>query len=114
MEHDHVVQTLAAEGADQPFDVRPLPRRSWRRKNFLDAHVLDLLREFVAEDPIAIAQQITWCGVPRKGVAELLGSPLRGGVSSNGEMHDPPAVVGQNQEHIQGLKPDGRHREEVD
>src|SRR5665811_175556 len=35
---------------------------------------------------------------------------LRGDV----EMHDPPAVVSQHQEHVQHLKANGRHREEVD
>src|SRR5450759_4597672 len=30
------------------------------------------------------------------------------------EMHDPPAVVSQRQEHVQPLKANGRHREEVD
>src|SRR5260370_36887325 len=30
------------------------------------------------------------------------------------EMHDPPAVVSQNQEHVQDLKPNRWHSEEVD
>ncbi len=30
------------------------------------------------------------------------------------EMHDPPSIVSQNQQHVQDLKPDGRHGEEVD
>src|SRR5437868_4402171 len=30
------------------------------------------------------------------------------------EMHDAPAVVSQNQEHVQDLKPDRRHSEKVD
>ena len=29
-------------------------------------------------------------------------------------MDDPPSVVSQNQEHVQDLKPDRRHRKEVD
>jgi len=29
-ENDHVIQALAADGADEPFDVRPLPRRPRR------------------------------------------------------------------------------------
>ena len=52
--------------------MRSLPRRSRGRKDFLDTHILDLLREFVAEDPIAIPQQITWLRYPtevRRGVA---------------------------------------------
>src|ERR1700730_2898968 len=30
------------------------------------------------------------------------------------EMHDPSSVVSHNQEHVQNLKPDRRHSEEVD
>src|SRR5260370_18423808 len=30
------------------------------------------------------------------------------------EMHDPSSVVSQHQEHVQDLKPDRRHRKEVD
>ena len=29
-ENDHVIQALAADGADEAFDVRPLPRRPRR------------------------------------------------------------------------------------
>ena len=108
-----MIQTLTAKGADQAFDVRSLPRRSRGRKDFLDAHILDLLREFVAEDPIAIPQQITWRAVPRKCVAELLGSPRRR-MRSDAEVENPAPVVSQHQEDVQDLEPDCRHGEKVD
>jgi hypothetical protein len=45
----------------------------------LDAHGLHLVDEVCteAEDPIAIAQQISRCGIPGKGFARLLNTPLR-------------------------------------
>jgi len=32
VEHDHVVQTFATDGADQPFDARILPGGAWRNE----------------------------------------------------------------------------------
>ena len=58
VEHDHMVQALAPDGTDDPFDIRPLPRASRCRENFMDPHVGDLLAEFLSEDGVAIAQQI--------------------------------------------------------
>ena len=37
--HDHVIQALASDGADDTVGV--LPRRSWRRSNFLDVHPME-------------------------------------------------------------------------
>src|SRR5664279_2327493 len=39
--------------------------------------------------------------------------PLRRRVRRDLEMHSPPVVVTQHQEHVQHLKANGRHREEV-
>ena len=44
----------------------------------------------------------------------MLRSPLGRRMGGDVEMHDPPSVVSQNQEHVQDLKPDRRHGEEVD
>jgi predicted Zn-dependent protease len=38
VEHDHVIQALAANGADHPFDICLLPGRAWRRQDLLDSH----------------------------------------------------------------------------
>lgn len=66
VEHDHVIEALAADRADHPFDIRTLPWRSWRRKHLFDAHRLRLSNEVLAEDAIAVAQQIARCTLPRK------------------------------------------------
>ena len=50
---------------------------------------------------------------PKMESRSLLSRPLCGGVGGNAEMHHPPAVVRQNQEPIQDLKPDGGHREDL-
>jgi hypothetical protein len=51
-----VIQALAANRANHPFDIRTLPRRARGRKHLLDAHCFHLIDEFFAEDAIAIPQ----------------------------------------------------------
>jgi hypothetical protein len=84
---------LAANGSDDPFDVSTLPRRAGSGQNFFDAHSLDLINEVPAEDPIAIPQQVARCGVPGKGLPELLDTPFCCGMCGHGEVENPPAVV---------------------
>ena len=55
VEHDHVVQALAAKGTDQPFDLGTLPGRPRGRKHLLDSYRLHLIHEVLPEDPITIS-----------------------------------------------------------
>src|SRR6187549_916412 len=57
-EHDYVVQALAADGADDAFDISSLPGGTRCRQHLLDPHGFDLIHEIFPEDPVAIAQQI--------------------------------------------------------
>ena len=47
---------LSATGTLTHCGIQPV--RPWRRKCLLHAHVLDLLREVVAKDSIAISQEV--------------------------------------------------------
>ena len=38
VDHNYMVQALAANRADDPLDIRILPGRSWRRNDLLDPH----------------------------------------------------------------------------
>jgi hypothetical protein len=55
-EDDDVIQTLAAKGTNEPFDISPLPGRSRRRKHLFNAHGFYLIDEILPEDSIPIAQ----------------------------------------------------------
>ena len=95
--------SLAANGSDDPFDVSTLPRRAGSGQNFFDAHSLDLINEVPAEDPIAIPQQVARCGVPGKGLPELLDTPFCCGMCGHGEVENPPAVSFANNRSGQKL-----------
>jgi hypothetical protein len=60
VQHDQVVQALAANRTDQPFDLRRLPRRTECDHHFFDLHTLDSVTEVLAVDAIAISQQKPW------------------------------------------------------
>jgi hypothetical protein len=74
-----VIETFAANGADDAFHVGALPRGSRRRQNFLDSHGFHILRKLTAEDPFAVAKRITRNLVKGKDLPELLRSPLAAG-----------------------------------
>src|SRR4030088_328307 len=114
VQDDDVVQTFSANGTDDPLDIGALPWRTWRRQHLLDSHRLHLLDEVMAKDAVAVAQKIARRTVPRKRLPELLSSPLGSRVCGHSEMQNSAAVMREHQKHVQDLKPDGRHGEEVE
>jgi hypothetical protein len=79
VQHHDVVEILAAEGADEPFDIRILPRRPSRRLDFVDPHGLRAPQERDPVHRIAIAQEVSRSTLPGEGLHELLDRPLGGG-----------------------------------
>src|ERR1700751_5909559 len=67
IEHEHMVQALPPNGTNHPLDVGPLPRGARRGHNFADAHVSHLVLEVLAEDSVAVAQQVARKLVKGKG-----------------------------------------------
>src|SRR4051812_5423550 len=54
-EHDHVIETLAANGTNEPFDIGSLPGRARCGKHLFNAHSVYLIHEVLPEDSIPIA-----------------------------------------------------------
>ena len=76
VEDDHVVETLAPNATNEPFDVRVLPRRARRRENLLDAKSGDATVAVPAVYLIAVPKKVTRRRIPRKGIDDLLRRPL--------------------------------------
>jgi hypothetical protein len=81
VQHDHMIEALAAQGPDETFHVRILPRGPRGRLDFADPQGLDAAREHDTVDRIAVAQQVSWGGLPGERLHELLGRPLGRGAS---------------------------------
>jgi hypothetical protein len=58
MEHNHMVQALPPNGTNHPLNVSSLPGGARCAQHFVDAHASHLFSEVIAEDGIAIAQQV--------------------------------------------------------
>jgi hypothetical protein len=92
----------------------PLPGRSRGAQDFVDTHVSHLSPEGIAEDGIAVAQQIARKLVKGEGFSQLLSGPLGGWVGSHIAVENATPVMGQYQKHIENLETNGRHGKEVD
>jgi hypothetical protein len=58
MEHDHMIEAFATNGANHPLDIGSLPRRARCRQDFANAHVSHVFSELIAKDRIAVAQEV--------------------------------------------------------
>ena len=76
-EDEHVIQTFAADRADQALRERVLPGAVRRRQDFVDPHALHSVAKRLAIDLVTIAQEIGRRGVVRERVHDLLGGPVR-------------------------------------
>src|SRR2546430_17429794 len=81
MEHDHMIEAFATNGANHPLDVGSLPRRARCRQDFANAHVSHVFSEVIAQDRIAVAQEGARGLGKGKCLARLLSGPLCGRVS---------------------------------
>ena len=114
MEHDHMIEAFATNGANHPLDIGSLPRRARCRQDFANAHVSQVFSEVIAKDRIAVAQEVARELCKGKCLAQLLPGPICGRVGGHIEVQDATPVMGQNQKYVKDLEPDGGHGEEVD
>jgi len=113
IEHDHVIQTFTPDGANQPFNIRRLPRRSKGDWNLLDAHAFDALAKIAAVDRVSVTNHVFGRFVPRKRLNHLLGRPSRRGMLGHVEVNHATASMTQNDEDEQQLETYRRNDEEV-
>lgn len=111
--YDYMVQAFSTDGADQPFYVWALPGRSRSGEHFDDLHARRLRPEGDAIDAITVSEQIPRRHVPWECLHELRCSPFGGRMLRHVEMHDAPAIMSQNEEHVQDPETHGRLHEEV-
>src|SRR5439155_17869945 len=70
-ENQNVIQTLAADRADEPLREGILPRAVRSREDFLDPHAVHSVAKLLAVDLVPVAQEIGGRGVVREGVHDL-------------------------------------------
>src|ERR1700731_2574235 len=75
-QNNDVIQTLAPDRSDQPFDKAILPRRGWCGRLVPDAHGAQTARDDAAIDPVAIADEVVRSLIPGKCFGYLTCNPL--------------------------------------
>jgi len=113
IEHDDVIQTLAANRADQSLDVRVLPRRLRRGEHLSDAEPGCRLRELLAVAPVTVPQHVMWRAIPRKRFEQLVSDPFRRRMLGHRDVHGPATIVRQNHEDEQDPEEDRPDDEKV-
>ena len=79
-EDDDMIKAFPSDRADQPFSMSILPWRSRRGWPVTNAHGAKTPGEYLAVDPVAIADDVPRCGFPAAGLGELPGNPFGGRV----------------------------------
>ncbi len=113
VQHDGVVETLSAQGADQPFAIGVHQRCLNGCLDLADAQALGSPREFESVGSIAIAEQKLRSGIPRESVDHLLTEPLGRRIRGHVRENEPASLEAQDHEDIQDLAPNRRNGEQV-
>src|SRR5207245_10581840 len=109
MQDDHLIQTLPPDTADEPLDIRVLPRRAGGSHHFIDAHMAHTLPKMSAVDAVPVAEERAWRLVPRKRLDHLLGRPLGCWMLSDIEVYNASALVSQDDEDEEHPERHRRH-----
>ena len=113
VEHDHVIQTFPADGADQALDKRILPGGAWRNEHLFQTQATRSLHKFQTVNAVAIAEEIAgWLGVGKR-LDQLLCRPSGRRRIGNIEMQDFAALMRQDQEDIEDAEGGGRDDKEI-
>jgi hypothetical protein len=84
-EHDDMIKTFPSDRADQPFSMSILPWRSRRGWPVTNAHRAKTPGEYLAVDPVPIADDISRCSLPAASFGELVGNPFGGRMGRHAE-----------------------------
>ena len=110
--HDHVVETFAADRADESLNVSILPGRSGCDRVVPNAHCTDPLHEDWTIRGISITNEISRRVVPWERLGDLARDPVRGWVCRHAKRHPKSSSVAHNDK--KNLECDRRRDKEVD
>src|SRR5947209_14369723 len=79
-DHD-MVEALASDRANQPFNMTVLPRRAWRDRPVANAHGSQPPGDRGAIRGVAVTDEVARRLIPRECFADLPGDPLGGWLS---------------------------------
>ena len=78
-----------------------------------DAHGSKTPGDCMAVGRIAVPDKVVRCFIPREGIGDLAGDPLRCGISRHAERYQPPTLVPEDDQYEEQPEADCRHDQEV-
>ena len=114
VQHDQVVEAFPANRSDDPLDVRILPGRLGRDRDFVDAQPLDAFAEVVAVDAVAVSDHVSRGFVEGEGLDDLLSRPPGRGIRGDVEVDHAATIVAEDDKAVEHAERGRRHGEEVD
>ena len=113
IEHDYMVEQVAAATADEALGDSILPRALERSANRFHAKCFCCFDDLGAECGIAVVNQITRRGVIRESLAQLLRYPRAGRMPGHIEMQNAPPVMRDDEKAIQHSEGECGDRKEI-
>src|SRR3990172_2078081 len=113
VENDDVVEALAADGTDQAFHERILPRRPRRDEHFSNTKAVDASGKGIPVNAVSIADHVADGRLPGGCLDDLLRGPPCGRELRDVGMQDAPTIMGEHQEDETNPEGSGRDGEEV-
>ena len=110
----HVVETLAANTADQAFGGWILPGRMWGGDHLFDLPSSYPPLKIVSVDRIPVSEQEAWSRVFRKGLDHLLRSPGGGWMIRDVEMNNSTSFMQKDDEAVKLTECRGGDSKEID
>src|ERR1700682_6007091 len=101
VDHDHVIETLCADGLNEPFRDRVGLWRPRRRPHAGDSEAADPRIEVPAVDAVPVVDEVRGLATPRCRLKQLLPDPSRRRTGSDVEVDQFTALVADEEEDIQ-------------
>src|SRR5258705_1555092 len=110
---NHMIDALAPDRSDQPFDNAILPGRGWCGRLVPDAHGAQSACDDRTIDAIPVADQVARRLIPRKCLRYLTCNPLRGRVCCDVDPDQLSAVQPDDDEGIEQVETDSWNNKQV-
>jgi hypothetical protein len=114
VEDNNVIETFSADRTDDALGVCILPSGPRCRDDLLNSHNPDALTESRTIRSVPVPQEVARGSVPRKGFSYLVGKPNLCRMPCYLEMNNLPAVVPEDDHHVQQLEGGADHDEHID
>jgi hypothetical protein len=114
IQHDDVIQTLPADGADDSLRVRVLPWTPGSDQHFFYTQALHPLLEVVPIGLVPISNEILGCRVVWKGLHDLLRGPLSRQILGYIKMDESAPMMREHDKDEEHLESHRRYDEEID